>query len=310
MANPLYKYPLTMGSQTDGNDGDHRITFAALKSRFSTDVPESVGMVALYLPPDALKTSYTQTYGDVDMGGLGQAILGGDRSAAESALTASMEGNMSAALEAAGKTTGGNKIMNALATSLAKEVQDAAGAKLGTAVQALEKKVGRIRNHHKAIIYQGPGGFRTFSFSFVMMPKSENEAEEVNKIVHFFKFHMHPGVPSVAMNRDLGTPVATSSGGDISSSLTLSYPEEFKIKITPRGKTGGMDVGTTGNPVAAQVKPLFKIDNCFLESLNVDYSTSGQPVFFENGNEPVTTSLQLSFKETKLMTKETIRRGF
>ena len=311
MANPLYKYPLTMGSQTDGNDGDHRITFAALKSRFSTDVPESVGMVALYLPPDALKTSYTQTYGDVDMGGLGQAILGGDRSAAESALTASMEGNMSAALEAAGKTTGGNKIMNALATSLAKEVQDAAGAKLGTAVQALEKKVGRIRNHHKAIIYQGPGGFRTFSFNFVMMPKNEDEAEEVNKIVHFFKYYMHPGVPSFATNPDTGTQVATSSGGDISSSLTLSYPEEFEIRITPRGLSGDHTTGTEGSGSSPTlIKPLFRIDHCFLESLNVDYTTSGQPVFFEDGSEPVTTSLQLSFKETKLMTKETIRRGF
>jgi hypothetical protein len=146
-----------------------------------------------------------------------------------------------------------------------------------------------------------------------MMPKNEDEAEEVNKIVHFFKFHMHPGVPTGGGFDPSGDVVSrTSSGGNINnaSSLTLSYPEEFKIKITPRGRTGGMDVGTTGNPVAAQVKPLFKIDNCFLESLNVDYSTSGQPVFFENGNEPVTTSLQLSFKETKLMTKETIRRGF
>ena len=48
----------------------------------------------------------------------------------------------------------------------------------------------------------------------------------------------------------------------------------------------------------------------FLESLNVDYTTGGQPVFFANGSEPVTTNLQLSFKETQLITKESIRQGF
>ena len=42
----------------------------------------------------------------------------------------------------------------------------------------------------------------------------------------------------------------------------------------------------------------------------MDYTTSGQPVFFDDGNEPVTTTLQLSFKETQLMTKEKIAEGF
>ena len=53
------------------------------------------------------------------------------------------------------------------------------------------------------------------------------------------------------------------------------------------------------------VRPLFKIDHCFLESLSVDYSTSGGPAFIVDGiTAPATTSLTLQFKETVLMTKK------
>ena len=310
MSTYLYTYPLSMNSSQSNGNGDHRITFVALQPRFNTTAPSQGAMVALYLPPDALKTSYTQSFGDVEMGGLG--LL-----ARDSNISADMfDAGPARALAQLSSVEAG--IGAAIAKSTVNELATGATAKLGTAVQALESKVGRIRNHHKAIIYQGPGGFRTFSFSFVMMPKSKKEAEEINKIVHFFKYHMHPGVPTGGTfnpRSGVASP-RRASGGPASnindaSSLTLSYPEEFQIKITPRGTSGDQDVGTlSNNGVPSSVKPLFKIDKCFLESLNVDYTTSGQPVFFDDGNEPVTTTLQLSFKETQLMTKEKIAEGF
>ena len=108
---------------------------------------------------------------------------------------------------------------------------------------------------------------------------------------------MHPGIPST-----------DPSTANINSSITLSYPEEFKI--TARVKNVD-DPGTTGEPMIARVKPLFKIDHCFLESLSVDYSTSGGPVFIVDGiTAPATTTLTLQFKETVLMTKEKIREGY
>ena len=58
------------------------------------------------------------------------------------------------------------------------------------------------------------------------------------------------------------------------------------------------------------MKPLFRIGKCVLESFNVDYTTSGGPVFFADGGEPVTTTISLGFKETILMTKQTIAKGF
>ena len=313
----LYSYPLNLNTSESRGNGDHRITFQALQPRFGATDPAPGDVVAMYLPADALKTSYSQSYGDVEMGGAGLAILNVDSGAAQDAFNALNPdggGGVKAAIASAEKALKNAPIDAALAKSAVTEGVGAVAQRLGTAAQALERNIGKIRNPHKAIIYQGPGGFRTFSFTFVMMPKSKKEADEINKIVHFFKYHMHPGV-----NADFATPegregtTATGRRGAINSasSLTLSYPEEFKIRITPRGTNGDTEVGSRSlNGQATQVRPLFRIERCFLESLNVDYTTSGQPVFFDDGSEPVTTTLALSFKETQLMTKESIRQGF
>ena len=315
MASHLYTYPLDMTS-TSAGIGNHRITFQQLKTTAANPTAVPGDMVAMYLPPDALKTSYTQAYGDADVGGvMAQSIMGSNASSENlgSALEAGLAGNVGSAVSQLANVGISAPIKDAFSTAIAKEAIEIAGQKFGTAVQALERKVGKIKNHHKAIIYQGPGGFRSFSYSFVMMPRSKDEAEVVNKIVHFFKYYMHPEVTG-QNNSSRGTNYTTSSAGpqgETSTSLTLSYPDEFKIRISPRGKDGDAEVGTNSSDGrASQVKPLFRIDRCFLESLNVDYSTSGQAVFFDDGSEPVTTTLQLSFKETVLMTREAIRQGF
>ena len=313
----LYQYPLDLGHRQQGiGSGDHRITFQILVPQTTNANPATGDMVAMYLPPEALKTSYSQGFGDVEMGGIGQAIMAGSVANAEQAGSAAMEGRFMDALKgtvAAGG--GGQNLLSAFKSVGAKALAKGVEGKNEGAIKALERKVGKIRNQHKALIYQGPGGFRTFSFNFVMMPKSRDEAVEVNKIVHFFKYHMHPDVggQTGSMNQSGSRQGIRGSGlGQTkNTSITLSYPEEFKIRISPAGRDGSTRVGTNsddGN--AASVRPLFRIENCFLESLNVDYTSGGQPAFFADNAEPVTTQLALTFKETQLITKESIRQGF
>jgi hypothetical protein len=71
----IYQYPAELGSP----EYPHFITFTNRRS-YTTTVQTTGGgrnqarrgspgqTVALYLPPDALKTTYSQGYGDVDMG--------------------------------------------------------------------------------------------------------------------------------------------------------------------------------------------------------------------------------------------------
>ena len=129
--------------------------------------------------------------------------------------------------------------------------------------------------------------FRTFSFTFVLVPKSADEAKEIWEIVRFFKKRMHPG---------------TGAGAGINSvsSVTLTYPDEFEIQYNVNGKpVDGKDV----------TKPLFKIHNCFMESFAADYTTSGV-VSFMDDDQPVTTTISMSFKETQLLTKKDIDAGY
>ena len=239
--------------------------------------------VALYMTPDALKTSYSQTYGDVDMGGaielaMSDANLAG---AGEQLATGDISG-IKSILGNVGLSDAGSAVLDTLIAETTKTVVEAGGSKIGATKQAIERASGRILNPHKAVIYQGPGGFRTFSYSFSMIPKNPDEAEQIKGIVKFFKEKMHPSVGG--------------TGGDINSisSHTLTYPDEFEIKYFVNGEENDS---------------LFKIKPCFLQSVSVDHNTSGLPVFIKDG-EPQTTAISLSFKETQLITRSDIEEGF
>ena len=96
-------------------------------------------------------------------------------------------------------------------------------------------------------------------------------------------------------------------------SLNLKYPDEFLLEIKPRSKP---QKDKLGEPHERKANPLFRIDRCFLETCVVDYSTDGVPAFFQTDpndgdrSYPVTTTLSLAFKETKILTREDIVEGY
>jgi len=267
----------------------HYIRFVARRSYTSGISKKGTpnGEVVLYMPPDALKTSYTQGIGDVEMGGF-IALAGAEMAGAGAAMAA---GDLGGTLEAIGalkgRVAGADKIdvlsdMGKAAVGGA--LKKFAGTQGG---QAVSKATGQILNPHKAVVYQGPGGFRTFSFTFVLVPKSADEAKEIFNIVKFFKKRMHPGT-------------GTGAGINNISSVTLTYPDEFEIKYYVNKKeVDGTDF----------TKPLFKIHNCFMDSFAVDYTTSGLVSFLDD-DQPVTTTITMSFKETQLLTKRDIDAGY
>ena len=271
----------------------HYITFIAKKAYTSTTSTrgQQNGSVVLYMPPDALKTSYTQTIGDIDARasiglhqaqgkGTGSALAGGDFGAAAASIADTIR-------------TGGSEFKMKKLGDMAKTLGKVAGAAALTSLagtdvgQAVSRATGQILNPHKAMVYQGPGGFRTFSYTFVLVPKSADEAKEIWKIVRFFKKRMHPGT-------------GTGAGINDILSTTLTYPDEFEIQYYVNNSlVDGKD----------ETKPLFKIHKCFMESFATDYTTSSLVSFLDDGN-PLTTTISMSFKETQLLTKKDIDEGY
>ena len=289
-ANPSLQYPDGLGK----GEYPHFITFTARRAYTTTSPANSTsgnrgtprGSVALYMPPDALKTSYSQSYGDVDMGAsIGIAMTDKNLEAAGAGL---MSGDVGGALDVV-SGIGINQVLDAATKEIADKFKSVVTSSAGGAVeQAIERASGRVMNPHKAVIYQGPGGFRTFSYSFSMVARNRSEARTINDIVLFFKEHMHPGV---------------GGGGGINatSSHTLTYPDEFSIRYT---------VNENLSPADQSYRSLFRIKNCFLESFSTDYTTSSLPVFMEDDGQPQTTTISIGFKETQLLTKEDVVAGY
>jgi len=270
----------------------HYITFIAKKSYTSTTSTrgQQNGSVVLYMPPDALKTQYSQTIGDIDARasialhqakgkGAGSALAGGDFDSAAASIADT--------IRTGGKGMDTTKMLDMAKTlstaGAAAAISGLAGTEVG---QAVSRATGQIMNPHKAVVYQGPGGFRTFSYTFQLVPKSADEAKEIFNIVKFFKKRMHPGTGAGGIN-------------DISS-VTLTYPDEFEIQYYVNNKlVDGSD----------STKPLFKIHNCFMETFATDYTTSGLVSFLDD-DQPLTTTISMSFKETQLLTKADIDAGY
>ena len=212
----FFKYPAGVGGF--GDEYPHYIRFIAKKSYTSSSQSRRGtpnGEVVLYMPPDALKTSYSQAIGDVEMGGFISLATGQGGGGAAAALAAGEFAQAGAAGFDAFSSIrknilgGGNILKDATKAAATESLRTFAGSAAG---QAVSKATGQILNPHKAVVYQGPGGFRTFSYTFIMVPRSAEEATEISKIVRFFKRRMHPG---------------TGAGEQINSSVTLSYPDEF-----------------------------------------------------------------------------------
>ena len=310
--NPIFKYPLNI----DSADGEykHRITFTALKNRQGTPIPAGSGSVTLYMPGEALKTTYGQQYGDAELGALGNLVSGMNKEGAQEVQAQMRAGSMSGiknALDSALGTGVGDRVTAALKESTAKAAREtvsgAFGGALGGATTALQNVLGQVRNPHKAIVYSGPGGFREFSYTFVMTPESPAEAKEIADIVYFFKYYMHPSMQGIAGSAATSTqagPTTHTTPATMGSS-TFTYPNEFNIALFANRKK-------VNDPTSNKKPALFRINKSFLTNLTTDFSTSGQPAFFQGTGDgvPVTTTLGLTFKETVLVTRESIAKGY
>ena len=341
MGSVLFKYPLTLGSNNEEEGNHHIITFVALKYNENRGKDSLGDEVNLYITGDALKSTYGQTYADVSLGAVGgflmqakgtedvyKAMEGAVGSAAGLDI-AGVLANVSGIGGSAGQSgPKGGGTAGILSTALVKgqmqQIRKGVAGAFPGAMEALDAKRGAVMNPHKALVYQGPGGFRTFTFTYKFSPASLKEAKSVANIVYFFKYHMHPSMDSTTGNAAGGnnpTKYTTAHGARQSGrqaamfkSINLKYPDEFLLEIRPRSKPQKDKLGEPKQDM--QTIPLFRIVRCFLETCVVDYSTDGVPAFFQKDSEdgdqayPVTTTLSLAFKETKVLTREDIVEGY
>lgn len=115
---------------------------------------------------------------------------------------------------------------------------------------------------------------REFSFSFNMIPKSKREAEEIKRIIQFFRTELYPETIEVG-----GIPVA------------YKFPNKFAISIEYDNK-----------------KVATGILKSYLRNFQTNYNPSSM-AFFEDGNFQE-IQISMSFVEARTLEKKDIQRGF
>ena len=241
------------------------------KGNFFRTITKTNDTIALYMP-DTLAFDYQQSYSNLsvtqDLGKLGLAAQAGASTYDAYRKTGSIS---SAAKNAA-----------PFAAELAREAGLPGSKVLFSALSAVTGGALAI-NPQLELIYEGTD-FRSFRFSFMFYPRSKKEAIEILDIIDSFTFHQAPEILSSSFGR------------------YLVPPSEFEIEFR---YNGGI------NPNIPKVAP------CVLTSISVDYAPSGfasyETLMSANKPErggtgmPVAIRMDLSFKETRIITKQFLK---
>ena len=224
--------------------------------------------IAMYMPP-SVNVSYAANYVDTEIGafsiGAGSAIK---------------EFNRTGKL-AAGATAFLDTVPDELKNVAARQILGAIGSIIpGT--QGLEEvagmATGQIIADRMELAFKGLPK-RGFQYTFKMIPKSEQEAEEIRKIVFTFKANMLPEIREGTAGRG------------------MTVPNTFDIRYMYMNRDNDF---------------LHKISTCVLESMNVTYGGDRYRTFPDagDGTPPVETTMTLNFKELELITKERVYEGY
>jgi hypothetical protein len=205
-----------------------------------------VGNVFLYMP-DTVNFQYNANYTDTSVLEMGGKLIGG---------------------LASGKSSIGGKLGSAL--SIIDKVSNAAGA-VG---QAGLQKAGYAVNPQMQLLFEGIG-FREYQMSFTFTPYSQQETEQVKKIIQMFRENAAPRIVTEAAGMFFVPP----------ASFTL----DFLFNGLP-------------NPYIS------KVAESVITNVDVNYAPNGFTTHDDGAPNQITMTLQ--FKEIELIDKAKIQQGY
>lgn len=187
----------------------------------------------------------------------------------------------------------GKEEITSLATERAQDLATAAGGALGSIfggggaligavaggsavdnAQAIaQRSRGRVLNPREFMLFKSPD-MRSFSFQFRMIPKRPSESSTITEIIKFFRTASYP---------------ALTEGG-----IDYAFPQAFTVRF--------------GN-----LPSYIKMPEVVCTGVEVSYNPTS-PSYFESEdlqqNEPVETTLSLSFQELKPITRGLVEQGY
>lgn len=228
----------------------------------------------LYLPA-AIQIQDKVSYTNVDLGAIGSTVEAGIQSGQNA-------GEMIKAAFGGIKSTFGN-LSASLRTGFAAEEAQIAAMRVFKSQAgisgAVSSSTGVALNPNRRAVMSGPE-VRTFGFTFSLIPTSSKEAEEITKIIKFFREEMYP---------------AAMIAGNTGISAAFRYPSVFDIKMKYKTSDGKY------KDVATKLLP------CFLQAVDVNYNQTGMS--FHSDGKPQQATLTLGFTEQRALTEYDVAIG-
>ena len=154
------------------------------------------------------------------------------------------------------------------------------GSVLGAVpVDTILKGQGAAINPQVQLLFKGVG-LREFQFEFMFSPKNQAESHSILNIVKTFQLYSAPTLQGENNSSAVGT-------------LFFGLPATFQMQLIYNNKEN---------------RYMQRIGESVLENVSVDYAPNGFATF--NDGSPVQIRLTLQFKETNILTRETIIQSY
>ena len=289
----VYRYPLTMIAETTDYLQIDIVEYVPILSnsgsfaskpgtRYVNNGTKRLETVLLPIPSNiqdgnaiSTKSSNLNSIAGAALGGIkdimesGKAL--GEGKDFGSALNSAALGLMQNTVNTVGGIAGGQGFVT---RSLASKAIGILGANV-TADEILAREQGEILNPNMELLFSGPT-LRTFRFKFKMTPRNGDESLEVKRLIRCLKKNMAPKVKGTNIRN---TP--NDIGDNANNTTFLKTPNVFELRY----RSGNGDH-----------RFLHKFKQCFLESINVNYTADGTYATYSDGT-PVSIVMDLTFKE-------------
>lgn len=236
--------------------------------------------ISLYMP-DTLNASYDASYDKLELANDLGSLIPTLRSIGQISgkIGNDFDSNdVMGSLSKLGKSIGNLAATDPNVLNLIRQnLKDFAGIDTKNLIDLLQKGRGFAINPQMQMIFRGID-FRSFQLTFTFTPKSKEEADNVDNIIHTFKYHWAPSLQAGKQTSN--------------DSMFLIPPSIFNLQFK---------LGQKEN------KYIPKYGDCILENVTVDYAPNGWSS--HDDGAPVQTALVLQFREIEILDRDRLQKG-
>ena len=258
--------------------------------RQQNTIEKNLDSCYLYIP-QSLGTDYGVNYSQINMGAIGVE--------AASVIGSQSESEIVASLQSAATSASPEAIFNTIGSGISgvNTFLGTGGGPTGSQLSSIGQ--GLAFNPFMEQIFEGVN-FRNHSFSFKLVARNKDEAEDIKRIVNFFKKAMLPSLADAGASTITAASPNANTNGRTSGSRYLKVPNRFKLEFV-RSKVED-NKGRISSEAVTPITGLYKFKECALTNVQVAYTPDGQYVSTEDLFVPA-VQLDLRFVELSILTK-------